>query len=219
MKGTYKILTPICVILACLALLGMSAVDGRPKTLSIDYSSHIAVPAVNKMELNNRMIVSRSLKGRSESGGIEYLDKQGDALVFNVFWYDIVNEKAYTANFTVAASELSIVESLPGYATIDIVNGPGADVTVTTMNKYIASIIGKRNSGNIITPPDQYPPITLREICAEELPPEDIVAMELAAAARDPNDEEMLSSMMGNRERYLIDNPVPASRCAEGGEK
>lgn len=216
MRYGYHLAGVICFAAAGFTLLGMSMADERPTTLSLTYGSHVAVPAVNRMILNGREIVSRSLKGRNESGPIEYLDGQGDALNFEVAWYDILNRQAYAAKFTVPASELTTLESLPYMATIDIINGPGADITVTTMNKEIAKLIGK-DADRRLPSLDEAPDIVLREICAEALPPADSVAMELANAAVDPNEQEQLGYNLRSRDSYLSQHQMPVSRCAEKG--
>lgn len=216
MRHKYKLLGLAGFAAVGFALFGASMANEKPGTLSLRYGSHVTVPAVNRMVLNNRTIVSRSLKGRHENSPVEYLEGQGDALNFTVAWYDILNKQAYTAQFSVSASELSRAGALPHIATVEVMNGPGGDVVVTTLNAEVAKLLGK-GTGQALPSPEQAPDIILRKICAQPLPPENALAVELAAAATDPDEQEQLGYDLRSRDSYLSEHPMPQSRCAENG--
>ena len=150
----------------------------RPGTLSLDYKSHAVTPSVKQMQVNGRMHVRDSVTGRNQTGGVGYAQWYTDRIDLVVLWYDFLEERAWTAEFSVHGRELSTFGNKRDHGNVLVTVGPGADVTVTTPNRERLRLIGTRRlnelndtDGSIL--PQYRDPVVLRELCARPVPVDD----------------------------------------------
>ena len=211
---------------AAAALAGGAMIWGmwpsRPTALGTDISSHISTPAALYLSLNGRVIVNGSIRGRAEGGGATYGSRWGDALNWDLAWYDILAERSYRLKFTISASELSTFGEDGSHATIRIFAGPGADVLATTTDPEVARLIGLRQTDNLPTI-EEVPDIALRELCAEPLAADDPFTLRMkkfiASFKQVSNSEDFhLQNNLKARERYLQNNKTPIPRCPDVGK-
>lgn len=193
----------------------------RPTALSTSIHSHVSTPAALYLSLNGREIVNGSIGGRNEGGGATYGSRWGDALNWDMVWYDILEERSYKLEFTISAAELSTFGEEGKHAMIDIIAGPGADITVTTTDSEVARLIGLRQTNDISAL--QKPRIVLRELCAEPLAADDPFTLRMkdfiASFKQVSNSEGFhLQSKLEGRERYFQNNKIPVPRCPDVGE-
>jgi hypothetical protein len=202
------VLGAVALLAGAAVMFGMS--ENRLRVLSTDIRSHIAVPSVKRLSLNGREVVSASTRGRSETGAPDYPGRDG-TLTFDLAWYDILEKRAYALTFSVPSSDVSTFGEDGDHGSIAILTGPGADVTVTTPNPDALRLVGLKQLDRIT--PEMEADITLQQLCATPLDPDDAVAAQLADTVEDWS----LEQAMQNRERWLAENPAPTARCADGG--
>ncbi len=190
----------------------------RPTGLGTDITSHISTPASLYLSLNGREIVNGSIRGRAEGGGATYASRWGDALNWDLAWYDILADRSYRLKFAVAASELATLDTEKSNATISIVVGPGADIVVTTAHPEVARLIALRK-GKELAELQGADPVILRELCAEPLPDDDPLAQKLKENSRANGWADQLEESMENRARFLGNNLPPSPRCPDAGEE
>lgn len=193
------------LIILCLLVWWMK--PARPNILGLSIYSHPSVPTVKQLKLGERSVVSRSTRGRNETGGATYSSRRGDALDFELAWYDILNKQAYALSFSIPAAELSTFGDANDHASIRIEVGPGADVIVTTPNPEELRQIGLTKTIDLAAP--HKPALTLRELCAQNLTPDNAVTIDLAAAVEDWS----LNAAMKKRDQYLQKQNEPKPRC------
>ena len=206
-------------LLAAVGLVGGLMIWGlwpsRPTGLSTDIHSHISTPASLYLSLNGRTVVDGSIRGRGETGGATYGSRWGDALNWDLAWYDILADRSYRLKFTISASELATFGEDGSHATIDIVVGPGADIIATTTDHEVARLIGLRQTEDVSAL--QKPRIILRELCAEPLPDDDPLAQKLKETSQANGWADQLKESMENRARFLSNNEAPQPRCSGTG--
>ncbi|WP_417278507.1 hypothetical protein [Celeribacter sp.] len=186
----------------------------RPNALGLSFSDNVVSPSITRLVENGRTIVQRSAKGRNEGGAANYPNAWSDKIYYEVTWYDILADQAYTLDFSVSASELATLDPEKNHATITIEVGPGADVLVTTAHPTVAKLIAERRGVELgELSHEEVLPVVLRELCAHSLPASDPVARELKAA-HDPNDEHFKDAMRGRD--YVLQHEGPVlSRCSK----
>ncbi|MBK4214981.1 hypothetical protein JJJ17_03465 [Paracoccus caeni] len=202
-------------IMTVLLVGGLSSVKDEPRTLSLNFGAHPAVPTVMQMSLNGRVVVEHSQKGQNESGPIEYVDGQGDALDFKIEWYDILDNQGYIAAIRLRASDLSIIGDT-GHAAVKIILGPGADVTVTTTNAKAAALIRERRGAELASVANE-PDILLAELCADRLAADDPILADLKQDAERLKDTQQRAYNKMSRQSYLDEHGVLAPRCTIEG--
>ena len=188
----------------------------RPTGLSTDIHSHISTPASLYLSLNGRTVVDGSIRGRGETGGATYGNRWGDALNWDLAWYDILADRSYRLKFTISASELATLDTKESHATINIVVGPGADIVATTAHPEVARLIALR-MGKELAELQGADPVVLREICAEPLPHDDPLAQKLKETSQANGWADQLKESMENRARFLSNNEAPQARCSGTG--
>lgn len=199
--------------LVIVALIGaaMAFFPNRPTTLSRSINSQLQSPSVMRLSVNGVRVVSYSIRGQNDTGGTPYKDRWNDELDFELYWYDILAERAYAASFTLEASTLPTFGGEGEHASIHVLIGPGADVTVTTSNPEAMRLIGLNRTEELTA---DMLPVVLRELCARPVPPTDPIAADLASTI----DEIAFETAMGKRERHLARERPVAPRCPnEGG--
>lgn len=206
------VLVAVATIAAVMLVGGLSSFKGKPGTLSLSFGSHPAVPAIMQMTLNGRVVVEYSQTGRNESGPIEYASGQGDALDFTVAWYDISDDRGYMAEFRLHASDLSII-GRSGHAALQIVVGPGADVTATTTNEKAAMLIRERRGAELPSVANE-PDIVLAELCADRLEAGSPVLSDLKQDADRLKNTRQREYNQLSRQSYLDEHGPLTSRCA-----
>ena len=188
----------------------------RPNVLSLTFSENAVSPALTRLVENGHTIVKRSYTGSNYSGGANYPNAWSNKLYYEVTWYDILADQAYTLDFSVSASELATLDRDKNHATITIEVGPDADVLVTTAHPTVAKLIAEGRGvelGELSY--EDVPPVVLRELCAHSLPASDPVARELKAA-HDPDRRHFKDAMRGRE--YVLQHEGPIlSRCSKEG--
>lgn len=208
-----QILLGALAIAAVVAIGGMSGIQGKPRSLTLNFGAHRAVSAIMQLSLNDRMVIDRSQKGRNEGSAIDYMDGQGDALDFAVAWYDIANDRGYAARFRLHASDLSLIGE-SGHAAIRIVVGPGADVTATTTNAEAARLIRERRGGELPSFAGA-PDIVLAEVCADPLGDESTLLQSLKSDAELYKGSQQSALNDQGRTDYLAQNGPVTARCLQ----
>ena len=150
----------------------------RPRTLSIDFKSDSSTPSIKQMQVNGHTGLRASVTGRSETGGAGYAHRFTDRIDFRVLWYDLIEERAWQADFSVYGRELSTFGEKRHHAVLHILVGPGADVLVSTFNREAMRLIGLRRDNEMIGPdqrtlPQYQSDVILRELCATPFPVDD----------------------------------------------
>jgi len=214
----FKLLVAMGLVAGGLMIWGLW--PSRPTGLSTDINSHISTPASLYLSLNGRTIVDGTIGGRGETGGATYGSRWGDALNWDLAWYDILADRSYRLKFTISASELATFGGDGSHATIDIVVGPGADIIATTTDHEVARLIGLRQTEDVSAL--QKPRIILREICAEPLPDDDPFTQGKrkyveSFAHVSNSDGYHLERRLTAREKYLQNNKI-TPRCPSTGE-
>lgn len=214
LKMPYSRTALIAVMLAIMTLAGgMSNAQSWPRVLSLSFGSHRAVSAVMQMTMNNRVVVDHSQKGRNEGGPIEYMPGQGDALDFDVAWYDIFEDRGYEASFRLNATDLSLIGA-SGHASVQIVVGPGADVTATTTNAEVAKLIRERRGAELPSVSGE-PDIILAELCANPIAEDSPLLQEFRVDVERYKDSQQRAANDQGRARYIAQNGPVVPRCSQ----
>ncbi len=189
----------------------------RPRTLSLDYKSHAVTPSVKQMQVNGQMHVRDSVTGRNQTGGGGYAHRFTDRIDFVVLWYDFLEERAWTAEFSIHGRELTTFGNKRDHGNVLVIVGPGADVTVTTPNRESLRLAGTgrrderyAEDGSVL--PQYRDPVVLREICARPVPvddPEIQFMIERSKLERPTHVEHALA----DRIWYLDSKGRPNERC------
>lgn len=207
--------TLICVTLAIIAVVGvvMSNAQSWPRRLSLGFGAHPAMSGVMQMKHNGRIVIDHSQKGRNGGGSIEYMPGQGDALDFDVAWYDIFEDRGYEASFRLHASNLSLIGA-SGLADVDIVVGPGADITATTVNPQVAKLIREQN-GAVLPTLEEAPDIILAELCANPIAEDSPLLQEFRVDVERYKDSQQRAANDQGRARYIAQNGPVVPRCSQ----
>lgn len=199
------------MIVGAILSVGLFGLKNQPKTLSLSFGAHPAVPAIMQMSLNGRVIVEQSQKGINESRPIEYLDGQGDVLDFKVAWYDIFDERGYEADFQLNAYDLSLIGQ-SGHVALRIIVGPGADLTATTTNEKAAALIRERHGFELPSVANE-PDIVLAQLCADRVRIADPLLVALKRSVDQLKDTRQRSYNDLSRQSYLEEYGVLIPRC------
>jgi len=191
----------------------------RPRVLGLDYKSHAVTPSVKQMQVNGRMMVRDSVTGRGESRGADYAHRFTDRMDFVVLWYDFLEERAWTAEFSVHGRELSTFGNKRDHAMLEVRVGPGADITVTTPNLEALRLAGTgrgnelhAEDGSVL--PQYRDPVVLREICARPVPvddPEIQFMIERSTAEMQFHIDRAFDAV----KRTYGEGPMPQPRCGQ----
>lgn len=212
LRGKHFVLALLAAT-AVVAIGGMSGIQGKPGTLTLNFGAHQAVSAVMQLSMNDRVVIERSQKGRNEGGPINYIDGQGDALDFAVAWYDVSDDRGYAAKFRLRASDLSLIGK-SGHAAVRIIVGPGADVTATTTNAEAARLIRERRGTELPSVANE-PDIVLAEICAEPLPDKSSILQGLKSDAAFYEGSQQRALNDQGRAAYLAGHGPAVPRCIQ----
>ncbi len=205
----------LAIIVALIASMVVTMLNAQNKfrVLEVNFGSHPAISAVMQLSLNGRTVIDHSQKGRSESGPVNYMDGEGDALDFEVSWYDIFEDSGYTSHFRVQGSDLTIF-GMSEIGSVDIVVGPGADVTVATLNVEVARLITQQRTDELaVLPP--VPDIVLAELCADQLDAGSPLIREFKLDVERYKDTEQRAANDRRRARYFTQNDPLIQRCRQ----
>ncbi|GEM_PF-5571861 len=204
-------------LLALILIIGAGVTFGfsknRPTALSIAIRSSTAYPAAMRGILNGVAILESSIRGRSQTGGLYYQSTFGANLSVQMMWYDIINEKFYGKSFELDARRLSTFGEDAIHASLKIVVGPGADITVTTPHPEGWRLVGLNRMDDIT--PEMDIPVVLFKLCADLLGED---PSEGGVLTRAMSDDISMASAMEKRERWLKSNSLPTPRCAKENE-
>jgi len=210
----FKLLVAMGLVAGGLMIWGLW--PSRPTALGTDIRSHISTPASLYLSLNGRKIVDGSIRGRAEGGGATYGSRWGDALNWDLAWYDILADRSYRLKFTISASELATLDVDGRDATINILVGPGADIVVTTAHPEVARLIALR-MGKELAELKDADSVILRELCAEPMAADDPLTQKLKETSQANGWADQLKESMENRARFLSNNEAPQPRCSGTG--
>jgi len=133
-----------------------------PGTLGLDVSTDLTTVALMHAKVNGVVWVDGSLRGRNQSGRVRY--DQGDRLEFELVWRDVLKGKVWRSVVSLKPSELPTFGDKGEHTSVDIILGPGPDVTVTTSSALVMKLIGDRDPEGLAAAPKEK--ITLIEACA-----------------------------------------------------
>ena len=190
----------------------------RPRTLSLGFHSDSSTPSIKQMQVNGYTGLRASVTGRSETGGAGYAHHFTDRIDFRVLWYDLIEERAWQADFSVYGRELSTFGEKRDHATLRIVVGPGADVHVETSNKEAMRLIGLRRQNELIGPDQKTLPqfqieVVLRELCATPFPVDDEEIQFMIHRATTEQPTHIKDAFMG-RKITIERTGLPEKRCS-----
>ena len=212
--GTGKAVIAATVALCFSAGMSVAFFSKRPAVLGLQVFSHVSAPAVKQMSQNGQVLLRHSLKGRSQSGGVNYKGAFSSTLSHEYHWYDLIEKKGYVIRFDVDAKDLSTFGEEGDHASLKIVSGPGADVTVTTPHPEQLRLLGLNRDAEIT--PEMDIPVVLTELCAQELDVSDPIIASLSKNIG----EGALARVMEQRKAYLNSTASPVtSRCAAKGTR
>ncbi len=190
----------------------------RPGTLSLGFHSDSSTPSIKQMQVNGYTGLRASVTGRSETGGAGYAHRFTDRIGFRVLWYDLIEERAWQADFSVYGRELSTFGEKRDHAVLHILVGPGADVLVSTYNKEAMRLIGLRRDNEMIGPDQRTLPqyqhdVILRELCATPFPVDDEEIQFMIHRATTEHFSQIQNAFAG-RERRIERTGLPEKRCS-----
>lgn len=195
-------------LIACLYLAGPIISEARekgPETLGLDVASHIVAPAVKQTKVNGQVWVDRSLRGRMQVGEVVY--NNDDLLELELTWLDLQSGTAWRATVGIHAADLPTFGGKGDHAALNVLLGPGADVTITSASAAEMEMIGDRDEQALASTTHER--ITLVETCAEPLPADDPAIAYLQAGYDEPG----RSRSMEARDRALSRGEAAHSRC------
>ncbi|MEP3344958.1 MAG: hypothetical protein ABJN34_03810 [Litoreibacter sp.] len=210
-----KLIGKLVVVAAVVLAIGGATMFGfmkkRPDRLSLDVRPHPSQIAALHVIGNDLMLVDSSLRGRSQTGGFNYQSRFGAAMSFDVMWFDVAAKQFYASSFEVDAYNLSTFGEEGIHASLKIVAGPGADVTVTTPHPEALRLMGLNKMDDIT--PEMDVPVTLLELCAE---PRDSDPSRDGILMRVMGDASSMEAAKSQNDNWLAQNAAPQSRCSQG---
>lgn len=159
--------------------LSMAFWPKRPSVLGLDISSEPSQPKVMRLIQDGRAVVKQSMRGRVEVGGIDYASVFSSNISYALYWYDLDNAQGYEIAFKVDAKTLSTFGDAGDHASMRILAGPGADVTITTKQPELLRLIGLGREAEAT--PDMDAPVILSELCATPVGRDHQVIAELSS--------------------------------------
>ena len=178
-----------------------------PATISSTVAASPVAPAAKRMTLNGVVISERSLQRANQTGGVPY--PQGGVIEIDVAWLEAESRRAYAATVQVDAARLATFGGRGDHGRLDVLLGPGADVTVTTPAQ--SELDRAASNAPIDTTTPVAAATTLVATCARRLSGSDPRVADLAAGIED----FALRRVLRNRDAFLARNPRPASRCGD----
>ena len=190
----------------------------RPRTLSLGFHSDSSTPSIKQLQVNGHTGLRASVTGRSETGGAGYAHRFTDRIDFSVLWYDLIEERAWQANFSVYGRQLSTFGEKRDHAMLRITVGPGADVTVTTSNRESMRLGGIGRGDDLLGPdqrvlPQYRDPVILRELCATPFPVDDEEIQFMIHRATTEQLGHIKDAFMG-RKITIERTGLPEKRCS-----
>ena len=189
----------------------------RPYTLNLNFRSDSSTPSIKQIQVNGHTGMRATVTGRSETGAAGYAHRFTDRMDFSVLWYDLIEERAWQADFSVYGRELSTYGNKRDHARLRIVVGPGADVTVATSNREALRLAGIGRGDDLLGPdqrvlPQYRDPVILRELCATPFPVDDEEIQFMIHRATTEQSNHIRRAFEAV-ERTFGDQDVPTPRC------
>ena len=207
--------------LLVLAVIGISLVSGlqpafsetRPPPPYVGFTtrSDPTTPSVMRLEINGKIEQAGSVRGNTE-GGVGILYGPDNKLHIRLTWYDIIEDVTRDATVEIDAYDVPTFGDYGTTAHLTFTYGPGADVSIHTLNLQVMTLIGQRRIDELLALPKDNDRLDLALLCGKRLPATDPLAINLKEwTAHDMH----LGNALALRETVLARGERPAPRCKE----
>jgi hypothetical protein len=183
---------------------------GPPNSINQKVTSGTGVPVLKTVTVNGQQLDEARFKSINQTGGVPFPDGSS-GLRYRVGWREVLGNGRFVGEFEIPTDKLSALKSDRSFLDIQILIGPGADITVQTSNQDALRLNEERRFDEI-TDAMRIPTVIL-ETCARAMGSGDPFA---SALGRTVTSGE-LSRAQTAQSRAQARRGVPVSRCGSGG--
>lgn len=187
---------------------GQEWLNPRPVTLSMDVDNNPGVPVVRRVEMNGFGFADLRSTDVGDTGGLPYKSRWNNDLEFSLSWIELYNKQAWQAHFTIPVEKLAAIDADRRHVRIKIKIGAGGDLRVATNHSEFLRLIRLQRSNEITD--DMRVDVVLEELCAQRLADDDPIRKHLLRGL----DKWAVGSMKKRRDFWILENPLPTSRCS-----